>query len=263
MGRSGRASFRRAHDALDLCARYPKLASEGRRLDTGLERSPDDAGLSGRYLGRAFVLPRLASWRRLGRQCLRGPGGLPVIIPDPAPTPPRLHLDRVQQGVELSIVEILEGGGQVGGQGKSGCRLATAARRPHCASRHGSGGLWVVRVGRRRPLTDAHHGPRVPYANRPGKICQNVGCPDPGGTLTLVCAPCRRLGRYRTETLIRTYGPRAGLPDSRRVLAAKGECRGSFNPPRPCAAVYERADGQQGPPPKSLTASGHRASGVL
>ena len=39
-------------------------------------------------------------------------------------------------------------------------------------------------------------------------------------TLTLVCEPCRRRGRYRVESLIRIYGPRAGLPDIRRLLAA-------------------------------------------
>ncbi len=61
----------------------------------------------------------------------------------------------------------------------------------------------------------------------------------PGGTLTVVCEPCGRRGRYRVESLMRTYGPRGGLPDIRHVLAEQGECLRSTSPPRPCAAVFE------------------------
>ncbi len=59
-------------------------------------------------------------------------------------------------------------------------------------------------------------------------------------TLVLVCEPCGRQDRYRVESLIRTYGPGAGLPDLRHVLAAAGKCQIAVNPPRPCAAVFVR-----------------------
>ena len=61
----------------------------------------------------------------------------------------------------------------------------------------------------------------------------------PGGTLTVVCEPCGRRGRYRVESLMRVFGSRAGLPDIRRTLAERGECRSSVMPPMQCAAVYE------------------------
>ena len=60
-----------------------------------------------------------------------------------------------------------------------------------------------------------------------------------GGMLTLDCEPCGRHGRYRLKTLVEVYGPRAGLPDIRRVLVSKGECHGSSNPPRPCHALFK------------------------
>ena len=63
---------------------------------------------------------------------------------------------------------------------------------------------------------------------------------DARGTLTVVCAPCARRGRYRVESLMRTYGPRSGLPDIRHVLAEQGECLRSTSPPRPCVAVFVR-----------------------
>ncbi len=49
---------------------------------------------------------------------------------------------------------------------------------------------------------------------------------DPAGALTIECRPCNRHGRYRLETLIEAYGPKAGLPEIRRVVAGGGECRG-------------------------------------
>ena len=63
---------------------------------------------------------------------------------------------------------------------------------------------------------------------------------DARGTLTVACEPCGRRGRYRIESLMRIFGPRAGLPDIRHALAAEGECRRSFMPPVPCEAVYEK-----------------------
>ena len=62
-------------------------------------------------------------------------------------------------------------------------------------------------------------------------------------TLPVACDPCGRRGRYRVETLAQTYGPRASLPDVRDALAQQGECRGSMQPLRPCAAVFEREGG--------------------
>ncbi len=62
---------------------------------------------------------------------------------------------------------------------------------------------------------------------------------DARATLTVVCAPCGRRGRYRVESLMRVFGSRAGLPDIRWTLAERGECRSSVMPPMQCAAVYE------------------------
>ena len=62
---------------------------------------------------------------------------------------------------------------------------------------------------------------------------------DPASrALTIECKPCGRHGRYRLEALIEAHGPRAGLPDLRRVLVSGGECRGSIDPPRPCHARF-------------------------
>ena len=76
---------------------------------------------------------------------------------------------------------------------------------------------------------------------------RSVGCGavrlcdlDAAGSLTIACEPCDRRGRYRVESLIKAYGPRASLPDVRDALAQQGECRGSMQPLRPCAAVFER-----------------------
>ena len=66
---------------------------------------------------------------------------------------------------------------------------------------------------------------------------------DPRMSLTVTCEPCDRRGRYRVETLMRTYGPRAVLPDVRDALAQQGECRGSMQPLRPCSPVFEREGG--------------------
>ena len=64
---------------------------------------------------------------------------------------------------------------------------------------------------------------------------------DPaGGMLTVECKPCNRRGRYRLETLIEAQGPRAGLPDILRLLAARGGCRSSVNEPRTCHARFTR-----------------------
>ena len=60
-----------------------------------------------------------------------------------------------------------------------------------------------------------------------------------GGMLTLDCEPCGRHGRWRLETLIGIYGPRAGLLDIRRVLVSRGECHGSINPPEACHACFK------------------------
>ena len=62
---------------------------------------------------------------------------------------------------------------------------------------------------------------------------------DSRGTLTLVCEPCCRRGRYRVASLIKKYGPRVGLPDIRHVLADRGECRRSTSPPRPCHSLFK------------------------
>ena len=63
---------------------------------------------------------------------------------------------------------------------------------------------------------------------------------DPAdGMLTLDCEPCGRHGRWRLETLIGIYGPRARLPDIRRVLVSKDECHSSIDPPRPCHARFK------------------------
>ena len=70
---------------------------------------------------------------------------------------------------------------------------------------------------------------------------------DPASrALTIDCRPCNRHGRYRLKTLIETYGPRAGLPELRRVLVSGGECRGSIDPPRPCHARFPRIDKRSG-----------------
>ena len=66
---------------------------------------------------------------------------------------------------------------------------------------------------------------------------------EPGISLTVACDPCGRRGRYRVESLIKAYGPRASLPDVRDALAQQGECQGSMQPLRPCAAVFERVGG--------------------
>ena len=64
---------------------------------------------------------------------------------------------------------------------------------------------------------------------------------DPAvGALAIECRPCNRHARYRLETLIETYGPKAGLPGIRGVVVSGGECRGSIDPPRPCHARFTR-----------------------
>ena len=70
---------------------------------------------------------------------------------------------------------------------------------------------------------------------------------DARGTLTLVCEPCGRRGRYRVANLIVKYGPRAGLPDIRHVLANQGACRRSTSPPRLCTAVFRRVRSEPRP----------------
>ena len=70
---------------------------------------------------------------------------------------------------------------------------------------------------------------------------------DPAGALVIECRPCNRHGRYRLETLIEVYGPKAGLPEIRRVVASGGECRGSTDPPRPCHARFPRIEKRRGP----------------
>ena len=62
---------------------------------------------------------------------------------------------------------------------------------------------------------------------------------DPeAGLLAIACEPCARRGRYRLATLIASHGPRAELPDVLRLLAAKGGCPASLNPPRACRARF-------------------------
>ena len=46
------------------------------------------------------------------------------------------------------------------------------------------------------------------------------------GALTIKCRSCNRRGRYRLRNLLKMYGPRAGLPDLRRILVPGGECGG-------------------------------------
>ena len=70
---------------------------------------------------------------------------------------------------------------------------------------------------------------------------------DPAvGVLAIECRPCNRHGRYRLETLLEAYGPRAGLPYIRRVVVSGGECRGSIDPPRPCHARFHRIEKRDG-----------------
>ena len=64
--------------------------------------------------------------------------------------------------------------------------------------------------------------------------------------LTVECRLCNRRGRYRLESLIEAHGPRAGLPDLRRILLSGGECRGSIDPPRPCHARFTRIEKRDG-----------------
>jgi len=64
--------------------------------------------------------------------------------------------------------------------------------------------------------------------------------------LTIECEPCNRHGHYRLETLIAAHGPRAGLPELRRVVVSGGECRGSIDPPRPCHARFPRLGKRNG-----------------
>ena len=64
--------------------------------------------------------------------------------------------------------------------------------------------------------------------------------------LTIECKPCNRHGRYRLETLIAAHGPRAGLPEIRRVVVSGGECRGSVDSPRPCHARFPRIEKRDG-----------------
>ena len=66
------------------------------------------------------------------------------------------------------------------------------------------------------------------------------------GPLVIECAACGRRGRYRLETLIEAYGPKSGLPEIRRVVASGGECRGSFDPPRPCHARFPQLSDRDG-----------------
>ena len=71
---------------------------------------------------------------------------------------------------------------------------------------------------------------------------------DPaGGMLTIECRLCSRHGRYRLESLIEAYGPKAGLPDIRRIFVSGGECRGSVDPPRPCHARFTRIEKRRRP----------------
>ena len=46
---------------------------------------------------------------------------------------------------------------------------------------------------------------------------------DPAGALAIECRPCGRHGRYRLGTLIEAYGPKAGLPEIRRVVSMANE----------------------------------------
>ena len=66
------------------------------------------------------------------------------------------------------------------------------------------------------------------------------------GALTIKCRSCNRRGRYRLKNLLKTYGPKAGLPDLRRILLSGGECRGSVDPPRPCHARFTRIEHRRG-----------------
>ena len=112
--RSSRVSFRRSDDTLDLRAAEPELPGEGRRLEAGLERRPHDPGLTRRHRRR----PALCPGRRPGIApwfLLRGRRGGRVGAGRRA-APLRLRGSRMQQGIELHVVEMPQRGGQIGWQ---------------------------------------------------------------------------------------------------------------------------------------------------
>ena len=115
-------------------------------------------------------------------------------------------------------------------------------RRNRRARHERSGG---GRLSRRMAL--AANGPSGSEgAIRAVRLC---GLDLAGGMLTLDCEPCGRHGRYRLKTLVEVYGPRAGLPDIRRVLVSKGECHGSSSPPRPCHVRFKGLHDARRPDP--------------
>ena len=88
----------------------------------------------------------------------------------------------------------------------------------------------------KQPAGGSHRECPLKQRGRNSGAVRLCGLDPADGMLTLDCEPCGRHGRYRLKTLIEVYGPRAGLPDIRRVLVSKGEYHGSIDPPRPMPA---------------------------
>jgi hypothetical protein len=66
----------------------------------------------------------------------------------------------------------------------------------------------------------------------------------PEGLTAIHCPKCRRMGRYRRETLLARFGPDMALPD---VLVKLAHCTRRRDMGDPCGVVYSEPLGRGGP----------------
>ena len=118
LGKRIRGLLPRPHDALDLGAGEAELAGDRRRLDAGLEGGTDDPFLARRQRRRPAF--RLGLWWR--RLRLRGGIGRPAATAC-------FVSYRMQQAIELAVVEMPQRGRQIGGQRVARRSIVRRSRR--------------------------------------------------------------------------------------------------------------------------------------